>query len=110
MHIITKLATPILVSPADGQAVTVDAAVPFKWDPVAGASGYYLEVQYYDDQTWKVLKTANADSRTHTVDVSHGYDQGRWRVTAMDSSGAHTSSDPSGWSTYLINIRQLIKK
>jgi hypothetical protein len=92
---VEKLATPILVSPADGQ-IFYSRKATLNWQAVAEATGYQVDVDYYIPSIWKSLKhqRVSGTSWEFTFGRVTTY---RWRVTALDDTGAHPASEPSPW-------------
>lgn len=94
----TKLATPVLVSPNNGQALfNYPRVTTLAWKPVTGATQYIVERAYYDT-TWRpypnVIITGNqATSYTFTF---VGDNPGHWRVTAL-ANNQSLPSNPSAW-------------
>lgn len=98
---ITRLATPILKSPEVAEHFYhYPRVTTLAWSAVAGANRYKVERQY-SDGTWHpypdVYTTAPATSYTFTF---VGDQPGRWRVTAIDTTGAHLTSYASGYRTF----------
>ena len=95
----TVLDTPTLVSPAEGASLSDwPRTVTFVWQPVAGADGYFTEVQINDGSRSPIFNQTT-DTTSFTSNWN-GMNAGRWRVTATDSTGAHASSAPSEWRTF----------
>ena len=98
----TKLATPVLVSPYYNQHFYhYPRTTTLAWKPVAGATGYLVE-KAYSDGTWHAYPVVTITAplaTTHTFDFI-GDQPGRWRVTAIDSTGIHPASSPSAWRIF----------
>jgi len=101
VHVLSPgaLDTPILVSPVNN---TVFYHYPrnttLAWKPVQGADGYLVEIQYYSNG-WHDWYSETVSSASYTFSFI-GDQQGRWRVTALDSTGAWNDSTPSDWWTF----------
>ena len=101
------LATPILVSPTNGTKFQdFPRATTLVWKPVAHATGYQVDWQYYQNaNTWAsatpVILTGNLAS-SYTFDFI-GDQPGRWQVIALDSTATYLSSEASAWRTFDYN-------
>lgn len=101
VNAIPRLATPILKSPEIAEHFYhYPRVTTLAWNAVAGANRYKVERQY-SDGTWHsypdVYTTAPATSYTFTF---VGDQPGRWRVTAIDTTGAHLTSYASAYRTF----------
>jgi hypothetical protein len=94
-----KLATPTLVLPADGAVFDIyPRTTILTWDSVPYADSYLVEVQGQNDVDlqWWNWRSDTVTGTSYTFDFA-GAQPGRWRVTALDSTGIRASSDPSDW-------------
>lgn len=99
-----KLATPTLVSPADGAVFDhYPRTTTITWDPVPYADSYYVEVQAYSNNIWFTCRSYTVTETSYTFDFV-GMQPGRWSVTALDSTGIYASSDPSEWRGFEYTI------
>ena len=93
------LGTSILVSPANN---TVFYHYPrnttLAWKLVAGADSYLVEIQYYSDG-WHNWYNETVSSALYTFSFI-GDQPERWRVTALDGTGAWNDSTLSNWWTF----------
>jgi hypothetical protein len=97
------LATPALVSPQEGSVFNIfPRKTIYIWQPVANATSYRLEIQY-NGGIWSPWGTFVTASTTYTNNFV-GAQQGRWRVTALDSTGTHPESAPSEWRTFRYTV------
>lgn len=93
------LDTPILVSPANNITFYhYPRNTTLAWKPVAGADSYLVELQYYS-HGWYAWYSDTVSSASYTFSFI-GDQPGRWRVTALDSTGAWNDSAPSDWWTF----------
>ena len=96
-----KLATPVLVSPANNQHFYHGGFITLTWKPVAGADGYACSMQYKNGSVWtssgSTTTTYPRFSFSTTVVPGNSY---RWNVTAYDSTHAKDPSAPSPWRTF----------
>ncbi|WP_059011948.1 hypothetical protein [Streptomyces specialis] len=91
----TGLAAPAQVYPAHGSVFThYPRTMTLDWDPVPGAAGYRVEVEYYALEQWNALLQEETPDTGHTFDFV-GAGPGRWRVTATDGDGTPGAS--TGW-------------
>ncbi len=101
----TSLNTPILVSPAEGASFSegYPRTLTMTWQPVNGANEYRVEVEMNTwnatAPVWSGLDDQTITATTYTTFFG-GMNPGRWRVTAIDSTGEHTSSTPSAWRSF----------
>jgi len=92
-----RLNTPVLVSPSDGSSFSnFPRWVSYSWNPVIGASGYQIQIQYYGSGNWYNLSTTTVEY-PYYMGQFVGMNPGRWRVTALDGFGRFMSSMPSSW-------------
>ncbi|MFZ5902859.1 MAG: M4 family metallopeptidase [Chloroflexota bacterium] len=92
----TALTPPVLTSPPNGDTPS-DATPTFTWNPVAGATGYTIQVSKNDTFTQLVLnKTAATNSYTPTAALPANIPL-FWRVKANGANGPSLWSDPT-WS------------
>src|SRR5579883_586856 len=100
--VLPVLPTPVLTAPADGAKFSnYPRTMTLAWQSVPGANQYLVEVEY----AWKDASgtvTWGSDLKKVVSDTQMTFDfvgsqPGRWRITAMDQSGAHKSSVPSNW-------------
>jgi hypothetical protein len=94
---------PILESPPDGAALTSHPrTIQFAWDPVKGATGYELDVnfEFEGSRTQDVVSSIDGGVTSYSFDssVSIGARGGLWRVTARND--AHRLGTPSEWRTF----------
>jgi hypothetical protein len=105
------LATPVLVSPLNDQ---VFANYPRKtvlvWQPVSGATGYYLTVDACTspapinaNSVWQNVVKGTVQGTSFTFDFV-GAQPGRWNVMAIDSTDDHQQSEVSAWSNFAYKI------
>jgi len=68
------------------------------WKPVPGADSYFVEIQFNDPEQgdWHDWYNATVQNASYTFSFV-GDQPGRWRVTALDSTDAHSPSSPSVW-------------
>jgi hypothetical protein len=99
------LATPTLVSPAEGQHLfNYPRTTMLRWQQVPQATGYRVEVQYgAPDRSGNI--TWEPDLKSEVTDTKFQFDfvgsqPGRWRVTALDKTGSCAPSNPSLWRTF----------
>jgi hypothetical protein len=100
----TPLVTPEPVSPVNGQHFSpYPRTLTLVWKVVSGATGYVVTVQFYSNtpqgQTWLTKPPVNVASTSLTVDFPSNV-PGRWCVSAVDSTGAHTPSPNSAWGDF----------
>ncbi|MFZ5903155.1 MAG: hypothetical protein ACOYZ8_06370, partial [Chloroflexota bacterium] len=92
----TALTSPVLTSPPNGDTPS-DATPTFMWNPVAGATGYTIQVSKNDTFTQLVLnKNAATNSYTPTAALPANIPL-FWRVKANGANGPSLWSDPV-WS------------
>jgi hypothetical protein len=92
----TPLATPTLLSPADGSVFSnFPRTTTLRWAAVAGANRYVVERAFLSGG-WAPYPAVTVSTTTFTFDFI-GAQPGRWRVTAQDATGTRPSSQPSGW-------------
>lgn len=97
------LPAPVPLFPPDGTVLSVyPRSTTLTWDPVPGAAGYNVEIQYQDVRNgewhseagqWNPSVSA-ITSTTHTFNFI-GAQPGRWRIIAVDRAGAESA--PSDW-------------
>ncbi len=107
----TPLATPIPVSPINNQQFPpYPRKLTMTWQPVSGATEYSVTVQFYSNtasgKTWLTKPAVTSTTNTLTVDFPANI-PGRWSVKALDSTGAHTPSADSAWSTFDFTVQTL---
>ena len=107
----TPLGIPELVSPVNGQHYPpYPRTLTLVWKAVSGATGYVVTVQFYSNtpqsQTWLTKPAYNATSTSLTVDFPSNV-PGRWSVSAVDSTGAHTPSPNSVWGNFDFTVLTL---
>jgi hypothetical protein len=100
-----ELPTPQPISPADGAQLTgYPRTTTLTWQPVTGATGYLVEVLYAwsgpQEQGWGSAYRREVSGTTVTFDFV-GDQPGRWRITALDTTGANARSLPSGWRGFI---------
>jgi hypothetical protein len=106
------LPAPTLVSPAEGQKFSRDPSkytttMTLTWQAVTGAAGYRVEVQWGSRYTtgnttaihWEPLLSTDVIQTSFTFEFYYSL-PGRWRVVALDASGARRPSQPSVWRTF----------
>jgi hypothetical protein len=102
---VPRLATPVLREPPDGQVYGhVPRSTTLEWAGVDMATGYRVEVEYGErsrsGNQWTPLFTK--EPRETRLEFEFPGDQpGRWRVSAISSTGEASPSEPSGWRTFL---------
>ena len=105
---LTRLETPLLSSPQDNANFShVPRTVTLQWQTVPGATGYRVEVEYYDyshpasdNSAWPLVGYLNPPPTTSDTSYTFnfiGAQPGRWRVTALDSAHPSLDSLPSNW-------------
>ena len=99
------------VSPVGGQHFApYPRTLTMVWKPVSNATGYVVTVQFYSNtpsgKTWLTKPPYNAASNSLTVDFPSNV-PGRWNVSAVDSTGAHTPSPTSGWGDFDFTVQVL---
>lgn len=109
---VTPLPAPQLVSPAEGAQLTgYPRTTTLTWQPVAGATGYLVEVEYASTgpagQVWASAYRREVPGTTVTFDFV-GDQPGRWRVSSLDATGAHPGSQPSGWRGFAYSQPQTL--
>jgi hypothetical protein len=87
------LAAPKLVSPPDGAVFgTFPRETTVVWGEVPGAAAYIVEWDYKDGPAWASERSGQFGSIRATEPAATfrfiGAQPGRWRVWAMDASGA----------------------
>lgn len=88
------LAAPIQVSPPNGSVFShYPRTTTLKWNPVPGATGYNLEVQYYGAGWENYIMKTNLTTTFYTFDFV-GAQPGRWRVWAVGAGGAAGRKSP----------------
>jgi hypothetical protein len=94
-----------LVSPQDGAVFdNYPRTAKFSWNTVLGAAKYLVEVQCSvrdmdtGKSTWIDCKKVYVTDAQFTLDSFPGVQQGRWRVTAYDTTGGE--GDSSEWRTF----------
>jgi hypothetical protein len=103
------LAVPVPLAPQDGERFShFPRTTTVSWQPVAGADSYHVEVEYaWQDQsagtTWAPLLARDLEAASFTFDFV-GAQPGRWRVSAVDTSGASLASPPNGWRTFSYTV------
>jgi len=105
----TPLSTPILDSPTDRTIFTSHPrTTSLKWhSPTPGVTEYLLEWEYGDQAslsspttpTWSMPIRVELRAASCTFDFP-GDQVGRWRVTALDETGAYRQSAPTSWFTF----------
>ena len=99
-----RLATPLLTLPApDAQLQRIEVA--FSWSGVTRANRYRVEVESTPDAAMpKAMWTSVYDAEVVGTSLSfqYGGDQPfcRWRVTALDTTGAYVASAPAPWRAF----------
>lgn len=97
-----QLAKPIQVSPTNNthfQNYPRDTTVV--WQPVKNADSYQVDWEFFGS-SWSTATSATVTGNlaaTYTLTFI-GDQPGRWRVTALDSTGTYLSSEPSAWRTF----------
>jgi hypothetical protein len=98
----TGLKTPVLVSPAKNTYFDhFPRTTTLAWKPVAFASGYKVEIEFYSDDIWTSYKPHTVTAASYTFDFV-GAQPGRWRVTALGKD-TYTDSEPSPWRIFVYN-------
>jgi hypothetical protein len=97
----TPLTAPVPTEPPDGQRYShFPRTTTLAWQPVAGATTYRVEVDYAwqsgGQVVWAPQLTVDSSAPTLTFDFV-GSQPGRWRVAALDRSGAREPSASSAW-------------
>lgn len=82
-------AAPNMLLPADG-ATSVSVLPTFGWDPVSGASSYYLEVADDDNFSTPILKKTLTQTTFSLSDPLAPNTTFYWRVTAFNDCGGTT--------------------
>ena len=104
-HAAAQLQKPSLTDPKEGAVFdNYPRKATFSWQPVPQASKYCIEIQ----SEVKNMDTGKSDwitfwklfsTETHSkIDNFVGAQQGRWRVTAIDATGA--TGQCSEWRTF----------
>jgi hypothetical protein len=107
----TPLSTPIPVSPVNNQHFPpYPRKLTLTWQPVTGATEYSATLQFLcttaQGKTWLTKPAISATTTTLAVDFPANV-PGRWSVKAIDSTGAHTPSPDSAWSTFDFTVQIL---
>lgn len=103
------LAAVTLASPEDGHRFSsFPRTTTLTWHAVPGATHYKVEVEYASPApgggtTWLPLTALRVPGTSATFDFV-GRQPGRWRVTALDASGAHQASPPSAWRGFIYTV------
>lgn len=102
------LPAPVLIAPIEGECFsTYPRQTTLTWQPVAGATGYHVDVEYgWPGPTGTIWgKAYNSDVQTTSLTFDFvGAQPGRWHVIAVDGTGAHQSSQPSDWCNFTYSI------
>ena len=107
----TPLPTPVPLSPVNNQHFPpYPRKLTMTWQPVTGATEYSVTVQFYSNtptgKTWLTKPAVTTTATTLTVDFPANI-PGQWSVKALDSTGAHTPSPDSAWSTFDFTVQTL---
>ncbi len=102
------LATPAPLEPADGQHFdNLPRRTTLAWRGVAGATHYQVEVEYAVSGAtrleWRAAGVGPVEGTRVGFDFV-GPHPGRWRVTALDHTGAHLASTPSEWRNFIYTV------
>lgn len=101
------LATPKPISPVNNaQFYNYPRTTTLTWNQVPGATGYKIERQFYSGGTWTsytVVTVSGVHNSSYTFNFV-GAQPGRWRVTALDSTGNFYTSAPSIWYYFTYHI------
>ena len=107
---IQTLDTPILVSPVEDQVFShYPRRTTLAWNPVAGATGYVVQVDCCQDRqilsgsVWQTVQKTIVNTTAFSFDFN-GAQPGRWSVFAIDSTNAHQQSAPSAWRTFRYTV------
>jgi hypothetical protein len=100
----TPLAIPELVSPINNQHFPpYPRTLNLAWKAVPGATGYVVTLQFYSNtpqgKTWLAKPPFTVTGTSMMVDFPANV-PGRWCISAVDSTGAHTTSPDSSWGTF----------
>ncbi|HTX60953.1 MAG TPA: hypothetical protein VMC48_01470 [Methanobacterium sp.] len=101
------LATPKPISPANGANLyNYPRTTTLTWTQVPGATGYKIEKQFYSGGVWSSSSTATVSGVHNTCYTYNfvGMQPGRWRVTALDSTGNFYNSLASVWYYFTYHI------
>jgi hypothetical protein len=106
----SSLPAPIPVSPINGQRLPLPRKVTLIWQPVNGATGYTVTLQWYSNtpqgKTWLAKPPITTTSTSLTVDFP-ACCPGRWCVRAEDANGWKRPSVDSQWSDFDFTIQIL---
>jgi hypothetical protein len=98
------LATPVLLRPSDGSIFNhYPRTTTYLWGAVPNATSYRIEIQFdggMDYYPWRTFETASTTYTNNFV----GAQDGRWRVTALDSTGNHSAAAPSDWWIFTYTV------
>jgi lysophospholipase L1-like esterase len=104
------LPTPQLSTPPEGAILnTYPRITTLRWQPVAGATGYRVEVVRGLQSPQSGVQWIEPPATYLITDTCHtfefcGAQPGRWRITALDDTKRHTDSAPSQWNTFTYTI------
>ena len=94
---------PTQVSPANGTTFDVyPRTTTLTWRPVAGAKGYWVEIQYWvpSQRAWVTLITKYLVSTSYRFDFV-GAQPGAWSVAALGANGVPGTYSPWWHFTYV---------
>ncbi len=104
------LETPKPVSPVNGQIFShYPRSTTLAWNPVAGATGYVVQVDCCQDREisngskWQTVQKTIVNTTAFTFNFN-GAQPGRWSVFAIDSTNNHQQSTPSQWSVFKYTV------
>jgi hypothetical protein len=105
----TKLATPVLVSPENNTHLfNYPRVTTLIWRPVPNADQFIVEIARREGTQWVIEKTTTISAKIpsgkfSSTSFTYTYrsdNDGRWRVTAVNSSGWYWNSDPSAYRVF----------
>jgi hypothetical protein len=102
--------TPKLLAPDEGaQFSHYPRTTTVSWSSVPWATAYKVEVDMGNykgaEIKWTKLLGRTVTGTSCTFDFV-GSQPGRWRVTALDTTGAHQQSHPSPWRTFDYSVQR----
>jgi hypothetical protein len=95
----SRLPAPTLVSPSSGSVINhYPRTTTLTWQPVAGATQYYVEVEFdagfgTGTARWTPRWNNTTSGTTYTVANFVGSQPGRWRVTGITADGTRGASN-----------------
>ncbi|MBI5324536.1 MAG: aryl-sulfate sulfotransferase [Ignavibacteriae bacterium] len=103
-HFITEkkksLNSPLLISPEKNKS-EVPVSGNFKWDSVAGAEKYKLELSLYPDFLANIINAEEIDSTQLDYDSLEYYTNYYWHVAAVNSNGISPWSETWNFTTLI---------